>query len=605
MLNAGNLALIAFARQLGNADGQIFALTVMVVAAAEAVLGLGLIVAVSRKRVELDVDRLTSLRGSDAGKPHPSPVRPRTRGIEVATGPIRILEAGAAEALRAAGHDVEVETVEVVEGDEEDYWNEIEGSFAVVRGVAGRVHGAIGRGSFPVVLAGNCLNSVGVVAGTSSDLGVVWFDAHGDFSTTEKSLSGFLDGMGLSILTGTGWEALRETVPGYRAVPEENVVHVGMRDAWDHEESGSSNQRSRSSRRPRSETGSHVRLDALRERVADVYLHLDLDVLDRSEGMVNIYAAEGGPSAADVSAAIQAIGDRFRIRAAAITAYDPGADPEGRVPPTAVRLLVGIVDAAADEDDEVVTALAWTALFSPAVAVVAIALLGDRIDRYTAGLLASGTTLFSFICTVAVFFDLLGREPEERSELSTAWTWLTAGDLRIGVEILIDPLSVFMMLVVSGVGFLILVYAIGYMHGDEEERRYHAYKALFVFSMLLLVMAGNLLLLLAGWGLVGLSSYLLINYWHQRRAPVEAGKKAFVMNAVGDATFVLALFILVQQVGSLDFPTVFAEAPEALGEESTLAVLVALGLLGGRRRQVGAGAAAHLAAGRDGGPDAG
>jgi NADH-quinone oxidoreductase subunit L len=225
--------------------------------------------------------------------------------------------------------------------------------------------------------------------------------------------------------------------------------------------------------------------------------------------------------------------------------------------------------------------LAWAALFSPAVAVVAIALLGDRIDRRAAGLLASGATLFSFICTVAVFFDLLGREPEERSDLSTAWTWLTAGDLRVGVEILIDPLSVFMMFVVSGVGFLILTYAIGYMHGDEEERRYHAYKALFVFSMLLLVMAGNLLLLLAGWGLVGLSSYLLINYWHQRRAPVEAGKKAFVMNAVGDATFVLALFILVQQVGSLDFPTVFGEAPEALGEDSTLAVLVALGLLGG------------------------
>jgi NADH-quinone oxidoreductase subunit L len=225
--------------------------------------------------------------------------------------------------------------------------------------------------------------------------------------------------------------------------------------------------------------------------------------------------------------------------------------------------------------------LAWAALFSPAVAVVAIALLGDRIDRRAAGLLASGATLFSFICTVAVFFDLLGREPEERSELSTAWTWLTAGDLRVGAEILIDPLSVFMMFVVSGVGFLILTYAIGYMHGDEEERRYHAYKALFVFSMLLLVMAGNLLLLLAGWGMVGLSSYLLINYWHQRRAPVEAGKKAFVMNAVGDATFVLALFVLVQQVGSLDFPTVFGEAPEALGEGSTLAVLVALGLLGG------------------------
>jgi NADH-quinone oxidoreductase subunit L len=225
--------------------------------------------------------------------------------------------------------------------------------------------------------------------------------------------------------------------------------------------------------------------------------------------------------------------------------------------------------------------LAWTALFAPAAAVVALALLGDHIDRFGAGVVAAGATGFSFICTLAVLFDLLGREPEERSELSTAWTWLTAGDLRVGAEILIDPLSVFMMLVVSGVGFLILTYAVGYMHGDEEERRYHAYKALFVFSMLLLVMAGNLLLLLAGWGLVGLSSYLLINYWHQRRAPVEAGKKAFIMNAFGDATFVLALFILVQQTGALDFVTVFADAPEALGEGSTLAVLVALGLLGG------------------------
>jgi NADH-quinone oxidoreductase subunit L len=225
--------------------------------------------------------------------------------------------------------------------------------------------------------------------------------------------------------------------------------------------------------------------------------------------------------------------------------------------------------------------LAWTALFSPAAGVVAIALLGERIDRFAAGLIAAGTTLFSFICTLAVFFDLLGREPEERSEYSTIWTWLTAGDLRVGAEILIDPLSVFMMLVVSGVGFLILTYAIGYMHGDEEERRYHAYKALFVFSMLLLVMSGNMLLLLAGWGMVGLSSYLLINYWHQRRAPVEAGKKAFIMNAFGDATFVLALFILVQHIGALDFATVFAEAPEALGENSSLSVLVALGLLGG------------------------
>ena len=120
---------------------------------------------------------------------------------------------------------------------------------------------------------------------------------------------------------------------------------------------------------------------------------------------------------------------------------------------------------------------------------------------------------------------LLGEHPEERTHSSTLWTWLSAGDLRFGAQILVDPLSVFMMLVVSGVGFLILSYAVGYMHGDAEERRYHAYKALFVFSMLLLVQAGNLLLLLAGWGMVGLSSYLLINFWHQRRAPWRRARR--------------------------------------------------------------------------------
>jgi NADH-quinone oxidoreductase subunit L len=228
-----------------------------------------------------------------------------------------------------------------------------------------------------------------------------------------------------------------------------------------------------------------------------------------------------------------------------------------------------------------VAAAAWIALLSPAAAVLAIAVAGNRVSRFQAGLLASAATGVSFTCSLITFVLLLGESPEERSHVSTLWTWLSAGDLRFGAEIAIDPLSVFMMLVVSGVGFLILSYAVGYMAGDEEERRYHAYKALFVFSMLLLVQSGNLLLLLAGWGMVGLSSYLLINFWHVRTTAVAAGKKAFVMNAVGDATFALALFIIVQHTGALGFETVFARAPDALGEGSALAVLVALGLLGG------------------------
>jgi NADH-quinone oxidoreductase subunit L len=222
---------------------------------------------------------------------------------------------------------------------------------------------------------------------------------------------------------------------------------------------------------------------------------------------------------------------------------------------------------------------AWIALFAPLGGVLLITLLGQRISRFHAGLVASGSTLVSFVCSLIAFLALIGESPDERAHYSTLWTWLSAGDLEFGAEILVDPLSVFMMLVVSGVGFLILAYAVGYMHGDVEERRYHAYKALFVFSMLLLVQSGNLLLLLAGWGLVGLSSYLLINFWHARATAVAAGKKAFVMNAIGDASFALALFLLIQRAGSLDFRAVFQEG--IAEKSSTVAVLIALGLLGG------------------------
>jgi NADH-quinone oxidoreductase subunit L len=222
---------------------------------------------------------------------------------------------------------------------------------------------------------------------------------------------------------------------------------------------------------------------------------------------------------------------------------------------------------------------AWIALFAPLGGVLVITLLGQRISRFHAGLVASGSTLVSFVCSLIAFLALIDESPGERAHYSTLWTWLSAGDLEFGAEILVDPLSVFMMLVVSGVGFLILSYAVGYMHGDPEERRYHAYKALFVFSMLLLVQSGNLLLLLAGWGLVGLSSYLLINFWHVRATAVAAGKKAFVVNAVGDATFALALFLLIQRAGSLDFRVVFQEG--IAEKSSAVAVLIALGLLGG------------------------
>ncbi len=221
----------------------------------------------------------------------------------------------------------------------------------------------------------------------------------------------------------------------------------------------------------------------------------------------------------------------------------------------------------------------WICLLSPLAAALLITLAGNRISRGGAGYLATLSVAVSFVAAVVSFAALLGDSPEQRYHPSTLWSWLTAGQLDFGLRIVVDPLSTFMMLVVAGVGMLIVAYSIGYMDGDNEERRYFAYMALFVFSMLLLVQSGNLLLLLVGWGLVGLSSYLLIGFWHERPSAIAAAKKAFVMNAIGDATMALALFLLIQRTGSLNFETVFSQAG-SIGGGWTMN-LIALGLLGG------------------------
>jgi NADH-quinone oxidoreductase subunit L len=222
------------------------------------------------------------------------------------------------------------------------------------------------------------------------------------------------------------------------------------------------------------------------------------------------------------------------------------------------------------------TSGAWICLLSPLAGALLITLLGTRVTRRGAGTISTFSVAVAFAGALIAFFDMVGREGEARREVATSWTWLTVGETDVGLSLLVDPLSVMMMLVVSGVGALIVGYSIGYMHGEDEERRYFAYMALFVFSMLLLVEGANYLLLLAGWGLVGLSSYLLIGFHHERPSAVAAAKKAFVMNAVGDATMALALFLLVWNTGTLDIGSV-----DAAGLSGTVVNLVALGLLGG------------------------
>jgi NADH-quinone oxidoreductase subunit L len=220
---------------------------------------------------------------------------------------------------------------------------------------------------------------------------------------------------------------------------------------------------------------------------------------------------------------------------------------------------------------------AWLCLFSPLAGTALITLAGGRISRRTAGWISTLSVFVAFAGALWSFFGL--RSHANRSGyLDTAWTWLQAGDFKAGLSVLVDPLSTMMMLIVAGVGGLIVLYSIGYMDGDDEERRYFAYISFFVFSMLLLVEGGNLLMLLVGWGLVGLSSYLLIGFWHERPSAVAAAKKAFIMNAIGDATMALAFFVLIAHSHSLEFATSFDTAGHL---SSTALNLVALGLLGG------------------------
>ena len=226
--------------------------------------------------------------------------------------------------------------------------------------------------------------------------------------------------------------------------------------------------------------------------------------------------------------------------------------------------------------------LSWLCLFLPLAGVAVLALAGNRIGREPASWLATAIAFASFICGAAVFFSILGEGESARSHVYTLYTWAGAHNthvLHVPLSIQVDQLSVVEMLIVSGVGALIVMYSIGYMHGDPKQRRFFAYMNLFLFSMLLLVMAGNFVLLLAGWGMVGLSSYLLIGFWHEQEAPVAAAKKAFVMNAIGDVGIAIAIFFMVRDIGTTNYHEVFTRAHDVWPKGSSDANWVALLLL--------------------------
>ena len=208
----------------------------------------------------------------------------------------------------------------------------------------------------------------------------------------------------------------------------------------------------------------------------------------------------------------------------------------------------------------------------PLLAVLANGFYGSRYSHEWAGRLAFGSVGLSFLCTLGILDSVLAN-PEPREVI--AWSWIFGGNLSINLAFLIDPLTTVMLLVVTGVGFLIHVYSVGYMHGEEGFTRFFTYMNLFMVSMLLLVMGSNYVVMFIGWEGVGLCSYLLIGYYYEKISAGKAATKAFVVNRIGDAGFLIAVFLIFSHFGSLDYSTVFSQA-SSLSTEMATAITICL-----------------------------
>ncbi len=232
--------------------------------------------------------------------------------------------------------------------------------------------------------------------------------------------------------------------------------------------------------------------------------------------------------------------------------------------------------------------LIYLTVLLPLVGFLINGIFGSKIkNEKIIGIIGSSAVGISFIIVLFAFFETLSLPVENREHIIELFTWLNAGALNVNIAYQVDQLSLFMALIVTGIGFIIHVYSIGYMHGDKSFWRFFAYLNLFIFMMMNLILADNFVLLFLGWEGVGLSSYLLIGFWYDKKfekgTTSDAGKKAFIVNRIGDFGFLLGMFLIYLTFGSLNFGEVFARAGAPGIPESTfnfIALFLFIGAVG-------------------------
>ncbi len=223
----------------------------------------------------------------------------------------------------------------------------------------------------------------------------------------------------------------------------------------------------------------------------------------------------------------------------------------------------------------------WLVLLFPLLGSIFIGLTFRKLPPKAAGAVGILAIVAAFACGIAALISLQGEPHDSRHVASSLWEYASVGGFQIDLGIYVDPLSVFMVLVVTGVSSLIHIYSFSYMQSDQGYNRFFSYLNFFVFSMLVLVLAGNFVLLIVGWAFVGFASYALISYWYRRETATKAGMKAFVINVVGDIGLVLAAILIFRELGVIDYGSVFEKAPEVFSVNQWEVVAICLLLLVG------------------------